>query len=390
MRRSVPNGWQEYELKDFLKFTPREVGKPKEKYLALGIRSHCKGTFVRKVENPDKVMMDSLYEVKKDDLIVNITFAWEGAVALVKKSDEGALVSHRFPTYIFNRKVVIPEFFKYLIPSRKFIYNLKLISPGGAGRNRVLDKKDFLHLRFAMPPIQEQKKIAEILSSWDKAIETLSRLIDVKAKFKRVLMQKLLIGEFKLNGHPNGEWKSVRIAECCLNLDNKRKPLNEQERNTMKGQAHFPYYGANGIVDYINNFIFDEDLILIAEDGGHFEEWANRPIAYLISGKSWVNNHAHVLKAKGEYSQLFIFYALEHKNILRYLNGGTRAKLNKGELNDIEILIPKARSEQNRIAAIFCGVDKNINTLKSLRELITVQKKALMQKLLTGKIRVKV
>ncbi|MCX5727118.1 MAG: hypothetical protein NT030_08170, partial [Candidatus Saganbacteria bacterium] len=95
MERTIPRGWQEIEIKDFLKFTPREVEKPKVKYRSLGIRSHGKGTFVREVANPDKVMMEILYAVKKDDLIVNITFAWEGAVALVNKSDEGALVSHR-------------------------------------------------------------------------------------------------------------------------------------------------------------------------------------------------------------------------------------------------------------------------------------------------------
>jgi type I restriction enzyme S subunit len=121
MARTIPRGWQELEINEFLQFTPREVQKPKGQYRSLGIRSHCKGTFLREVEDPDKVMMETLYAVKKNDLIVNITFAWEGAVALVKESDEGALVSHRFPTYVFDRNVVIPEFFQYLIPSKRFV-----------------------------------------------------------------------------------------------------------------------------------------------------------------------------------------------------------------------------------------------------------------------------
>lgn len=388
MARVIPRGWKELEIKDFLKFTPREVEKPKRAYRALGIRSHCKGTFIRQVEDPEKVMMESLYEVKKDDLIVNITFAWEGAVALVNKSDEGALVSHRFPTFVFDRSVVIPEYFRYLLPSKRFRFDLGVISPGGAGRNRVLDRKDFMHLIFVMPPAEEQKKIAQILLTWDRAIEVLDRSIEKKLHLKKGLMQKLLLGTLRFENYGSKEWHAVTLGNCCDVLDNMRKPINEQERNLVKG--NIPYYGANGVVDYVKDYIFNEELILIAEDGGYFDEYETRPIAYIIKGKSWVNNHAHVLRAKSNFSQLFILYALEHKNILKYLNGGTRAKLNKGELNKIEILVPPTKEQQEHIANCFNDIDRVINTLCSMRDLIMIQKTGLIQKLLTGKNRVKI
>src|SRR5690606_4539504 len=97
-----------------------------------------------------------------------------------------------------------------------------------------------------------------------------------------------------------------KISECCDILDNLRVPINDEIRQTMQG--NIPYYGANGIQGYIDKYIFDEDLILLAEDGGNFEEYHTRPIAYKISGKSWVNNHAHILRAKQEFNQDFIFY----------------------------------------------------------------------------------
>ena len=211
MARAIPRGWKELEIKYFLKFTPREVEKPKGAYRALGIRSHCKGTFIRQVEDPEKVMMESLYEVKKDDLIVNITFAWEGAVALVNKSDEGALVSHRFPTFVFDRSVVIPEYFRYLLSSKRFVYELGVISPGGAGRNRVLDRKDFMHLSFVMPPVEDQKKIAQILLTWDRAIEFLSKLINEKEAFKKGLMQKTFIAKGRKE-----KWHSCKLKDAYL------------------------------------------------------------------------------------------------------------------------------------------------------------------------------
>lgn len=186
------------ELGAFLIPTLRPVPRPSSSYIALGIRSHGKGTFLRNVEDPETVMMDTLYEVKENDLIVNITFAWEGAIAIVKKSDEGALVSHRFPTYTFNREVVIPEYFKHVIQTKRFVHELGLVSPGGAGRNRVLSKKDFLNIVVSVPSVDEQTKIAKVLDGHDKEIELLKQYLEYLNIQKKGLMQKLLTGQIRV------------------------------------------------------------------------------------------------------------------------------------------------------------------------------------------------
>jgi type I restriction enzyme S subunit len=166
--------------------------------VALGIRSHGKGTFLRTVDNPEDVMMDTLYKVKENDLIVNITFAWEGAIALVKKTDEGALVSHRFPIHVFKKDKVTPEYFRHVILPKWFVHQLKLISPGGAGRNRVMSKKDFLNLVVNVPLLPEQQKIAAVLNGMDQEINFLdSQLIALKEQ-KKGLMQKLLTGTIRV------------------------------------------------------------------------------------------------------------------------------------------------------------------------------------------------
>jgi type I restriction enzyme S subunit len=191
-------GWEEYELKQFLKLKLRPINKPTKPYNALGIRSHGKGTFTKYIEDPGKISMDTLYEVKKDDFIVNITFAWEGAVAIVKESDEGNLVSHRFPTYIFDTNIVLPDYFKYIILTRKFIYKLGTISPGGAGRNRVLSKKNLLKLKLLIPEIEEQKKIVSILSTIDNEIDLLTKNLNKLKQQKKGLMQQLLTGNIRV------------------------------------------------------------------------------------------------------------------------------------------------------------------------------------------------
>lgn len=177
---------------------------------------------------------------------------------------------------------------------------------------------------------------------------------------------------------PNG-WKTATIADTCDILDNKRKPLNSAQRLEMKGTV--PYYGANGVVDYINDFIFDEELILMAEDGGNFSDYLTRPIAYKVQGKSWVNNHAHVLRAKPQFNQDYLFYALEHKDIQPVLNGGTRAKLNKSELERIELLLPASVEEQHQIAAILTAVDDKLDVIARQIEATQTLKQGLMQTL---------
>jgi len=191
--------WQEVPLRKFLTFTPRPIPKPATEYKSLGIRSHGKGIFEKVVDDPKKVMMDTLYRVKEDDLIVNITFAWEGAIAIVRKCDEDGFVSHRFPTFVFNRKIMLPEYFKQVILTKYFVHKLGLVSPGGAGRNRVLNKNDFLKLSVFIPQnINEQRKVAAVLNGLDNEIKYFIKILKLFKQQKKGLMQKLLTGKIRV------------------------------------------------------------------------------------------------------------------------------------------------------------------------------------------------
>lgn len=186
------------KLADFLIQRSRPVAKPSQPYWALGIRSHGKGTFQRFVEDPNSVDMDELYAVKRDDIIVNITFAWEGAIAAVKAEDEHCLVSHRFPSYEVDRDKADPAFVKYILNCKPFFSQLALISPGGAGRNRVLNKKDFLKLTVSLPSLAEQKRLAITMTEMDALIERERALLAALKTQKRGLMQKLLTGKWRV------------------------------------------------------------------------------------------------------------------------------------------------------------------------------------------------
>jgi type I restriction enzyme, S subunit len=272
-----------------------------------------------------------------------------------------------------------PLFVSYLLRTIDFHSHSGKSGVPGVNRN------DLHALRVRIPPtIDEQRLIATALSDMDELLGGLDRLIAKKRDLKQATMHQLLTGKTRLPGF-DGEWEVSTIEDSADCLDNVRVPLNEAQRSQMKGD--YPYCGANGVLDYVNSYVIDDDIILMAEDGGYFDEYEHRPIAYRITGKCWVNNHAHILKAKLGFDQGFLYYALVHKNILSFLASGTRAKLNKSEMNKIEVCFPKKKPEQTAIAAILSDMDTAIAALEQRRNKTHDIKQAMMQELLTGETR---
>ena len=130
--------------------------------------------------------------------------------------------------------------------------------------------------------------------------------------------------------------KYTRVEECCEILDSMRIPITASDRKEGKYQ----YYGANGIQYYVNDYIFDDDLVLLAEDGGNFGS-KEKPIAYRVSGKCWVNNHAHVLKFDSYEMRRYVEIYLNSIDLSKFVSGGAQPKLNQENLNMIEIPVPQ-------------------------------------------------
>ena len=169
------DAWEQRKLGEILEINQIPVPKPSSSYIRLGIRSHGKGTFHEQVEAGSGLAVDTMFKVETDNLIINITFAWELALAVTDAEDDGKLVSHRFPQYKFKSQYS-PTFFKNLIYDKKFKSDLMLASPGGAGRNRVLKKSEFLDIERTVPKqIEEQTAIGDFFRQLDAAIASHQR-----------------------------------------------------------------------------------------------------------------------------------------------------------------------------------------------------------------------
>lgn len=149
-------------------------------------------------------------------------------------------------------------------------------------------------------------------------------------------------------------WKKVKLGEICQNLDGKRKPLNNIERQKIRGNGKYPYFGANNIMDWVDEYIFDEKILCIAEDGGSWG--AGQNCCFIYAGKCWVNNHAHVLKAKEGVSTEFLMYYLNFSDLNSYITGSTRGKLTKSSLDGIKIPLPDLAT-QKHIAEVLDKAD---------------------------------
>jgi len=175
------------------------------------------------------------------------------------------------------------------------------------------------------------------------------------------------------------DWEKKGIAECAEIRDSERIPLNSSEREEIQ-PGNIPYYGANGIVDYVDDYIFNSELILLAEDGGHFEEYEERPVAYRVSGKAWINNHAHILEAKEGINTEYLFYGLEHRNLVPYVSGSTRSKLTQSMLRKVRVPAPPL-PEQRKIASVLYAVDQAIQKTEAIIEQAERVKRGLVQDL---------
>ena len=154
----------------------------------------------------------------------------------------------------------------------------------------------------------------------------------------------------------SGEWKTIRLEDCVLFLDEQRKPVKSSERHEKKGI--YPYYGASGIIDYVDEYLFDDDLILLSEDGANIID-RNYRISFISKGKVWVNNHAHVLKPKPYYSIDFISEYLESLNYSIYNTGTTMPKLNQEVCRGIKVIVPSF-TEQSKIGKMLTLMNERI------------------------------
>lgn len=258
----------------------------------------------------------------------------------------------------------------------------KVISREKNGSTQVhIRNGEFLNIEIFIPSDPtEQVSIGNYFQHLDKLISLHQTKVNKLTNLKKAMLEKMFpkqgadVPEIRFKGFA-GAWEQKEIHALADRHDNLRIPITAANRTP----GPVPYYGANGIQDYVDGYTHEGEFILIAEDGAN--DLKNYPVQY-VNGKIWVNNHAHVLQGKNKIaSNLFLKCAFSQVNIEPFLVGGGRAKLNAETMMKIEMPVPKSIDEQNKIGSYFQNLDKTITLHQTELEKLNHLKKACLEKM---------
>ena len=241
---------------------------------------------------------------------------------------------------------------------------------------KKINKNEIGKIKINYPKKQEQQKIGQFFSKLDRQIELEEQKLELLQQQKKGYMQKIFSQELRFkdeNGEDYPEWEERRFADIFKFHNKLRKPIKENLR--VKGS--YPYYGATGIIDYVDDFIFDGNYLLIGEDGANIIT-RSAPLVYLVNGKFWVNNHAHILSPLNGNIQ-YLYQVAELVNYEKYNTGTAQPKLNIQNLKIISVVISTNLEEQQKIGSFLSKLDRQIDLEEQKLELLQQRKKALLK-----------
>ena len=321
----------------------------------------------------DKSSLPSYKLVNKDDFIVHLR-SFEGGL---EKATTQGIISPAYHT--FHGEGTDSRFYYAYFRSQKFINHDLFPYVYGIRDGRSIDIDGMKKIRLPFPSYAEQKKIGDFIDTIDGYSTLHQQKLDQLKKLKAYFLQNLFpakgekVPKIRFKGF-TGEWEQRKILEIADRYDNQRIPITAN----LRVHGNTPYYGANGIQDYVDGYTHDGEFVLVAEDGAN--DLKNYPVHY-VNGRIWVNNHAHVLQAKEKVADnKFLSNAVSQADIETVLVGGGRAKLNAEALMNIDLSIP-SKIEQERIGTFLSLFDTIITLHQRKLEALQTLKKFLLQNL---------
>ncbi len=381
------NEWEKQKFDDILEKYEDPVATPHDGYERLGVRSHVKGTFHSYVAPGSELETAQMHRVAANKLLFNITFAWEHAVAITDENDEGKLVSHRFPQFTFAPEMD-PQFFRYVVADDKFRYHLWLSSPGGAGRNRVLNIPEMMEYQAYLPEHSEQTQLASWFSHLDGLIVQHQSKLEKLQNLKSSMLEKMFskdgtsVPEVRFKEF-NGVWKNHKVGDFLTEsrivghtgLTAKKLTVKlwgkgvVEKSDAYGGSVHTQYY-----IRKAGQFMYGKlDFLhaafgIVPEPLDGYESTLDSP-AFDLSGID---------------GQFLIYTVIQENFYLKngmIANGSRKAKrIHADTFLEMDILMPSIE-EQRKIGNYFVQLDKQISFARLEMGKLQNLKKALLEKM---------
>ena len=373
--------WEQRKLESLFTKYEDKVNTPSSGYWRLGLRSHCKGTFHTYIDAGNELETAEMNRVKSGNFILNITFAWERALAVTNDEDQDKLVSHRFPQFKPNNDLVI-DFFKHTLMDKRFKHHLELSSPGGAGRNKVLKVADMLKYELLVPSIKEQNKISSFLNHVDYIITLHQRKLDNLKLKKKALLQKL----FPKNGDRYPELRFPGFTDAW----EQRKFKDIAFKRGKISEADLPYIEFEDInsgigtlnknilqkVGHKKGILFEAGDVLFGKLRPYLQNWLLCQFMGIAVGDFWVFQPQIV-------SSAFLYYLIQSEAYQSVANISSGTKMPRSSwllVSETQFSIPKYK-EATMIGEFFTSIDKNITLHQRKLDHLQLQKKALLQQM---------
>lgn len=400
----LPESWSVRTIAECLERVehPVEV-QANEMYTQIGIRSHGKGLFYKEPVTGDSLGNKSVFWIEPDCFILNIVFAWEQAVGKTTQAEAGMIGSHRFPMYRpINGSIDIDYLISYLLTKRGTDI-LEAASPGGAGRNRTLGQDRFMKSRIVLPPLDEQKKIAEILSTQDKAIELQGRKIEELKRFKKGCLEKMFprkgqkVPEKRFPGFTD-DWEQRKLGDIADIVGGGTPSTGNQSY----WDGEIDWYAPAEIADQIYANSSQKKITALGYENSSakmlppgtvlFTSRAGIGKTAILTRKGCTNQgFQSIVPHRGELDSYFIFSRTEElKRYGEFVGAGsTFVEVSGKQMAAMELMMPPTMREQQTIGGFFQQLDNLITLHQRKLDEMKKQKKALMQLLLTGIVKTK-
>ncbi len=364
-----------------------------EEYQEIGIRSHGKGIFYKEPILGKSIGNKRVFWVKEGMFIVNIVFAWEQAVAKTTEKEVGMIASHRFPMYEPIKGVLDLDYILYFFLTKRGKHLLGLASPGGAGRNKTLGQKAFEELKFKVPSIEEQQKIATFLTAVDSKIQQLTKKKALLEQYKKGVMQRIFKQEIRFkdeNGEVFPEWEEKRLGEIATPIKKKAKGLDAPILTISAG---------NGFLNQMERFskiIAGTSLSkynIIKKDEFSYNRGNSKSFQYGCIYR--LKNYDKALVpfvyrsfkissgVPGFFEQLFLYKYLD-RQLRKMISSSARMdgllNISEKDFYKVKVIIP-SHQEQAKVSSFLAIIDQKIDQADAQLEQLQQFKKGLLQKM---------
>jgi len=375
--------WRECKLKELADFNPTSLTAKNNlkfiNYLDTGNITKGKINTIQYLNLlTDEVPSRAKRVVKKNDIVYSTVRPNQEHYGIIKNPVDNMVVSTGFAVLRSKEDICYSDFLYYFLTLPENTEYLSNVAEDSTTAYPAITPDVIMDMDIFLPSLPEQKAIAEVLSSLDDKIDLLTRQNKTLEDLGQAYFRKWFDDEKNVG----------RLGDYIQLFDNKRIPLSAMEREKKKDGKLYPYYGAATIMDYINDYIFDGEYILLGEDGT-VETADGYPVLQYATGKFWCNNHAHILQAKPPYTNYSLWFCLRQCTISHIVSGAVQPKINQQNLNSLEIPVPpqnvfdKINEISGNIFSKILANSEQIYTLQKLRD-------TLLPKLISGEVRVKI